>query len=611
MRSALVLLLLPSLALAQDVGFDAHDLTLSANDGDVRDPLLVHRPDVLSRGSSWFAASYEYAHEPLVSYPAGGDPRDIVGSTHGLHLNMGAVVHERVRVDVAAPLFFNAMNERGSGTHAALGDIRLTGLVELLVPEAEDDGLGLGVVARLSLPSGEDRAGLGDPSVRFEPSLAMSWASGPLSVAANAGFDLRQSIEERGGLTNPSRFTAGAAVGMAVAEQTGVTLEGRLAAPLKGQQQPGQATPAELLLSARQQFGESLHALVGAAAGVGPGVGAAEYRLLAGVGWTFGRDADVDRDADGLRDRDDTCPREPETANGYRDEDGCPDELATVDLQVLDADGIVEGAQGWVTVGEQTYDAPLADAMPGERATVIAELGCAVGESTAELHEGANTVPVTLAAERAYTATIEVVARGGGPVEVVSGRWREPGYGCVVSEDVAFRDGSTTVPVGERPLELRINAEGYRPARLSVFDQPDWEQAARTYRVVLRPLRDGFSERQIDLPDRILFEVDTANLHPSSKLILDAIAQQIAQLPPDERVEVEGHTDSTASDSYNQALSERRAAAVVEYLVSKGVRASRLTPRGYGEAEPIATNATEAGREQNRRVVFTVLKPTE
>jgi OOP family OmpA-OmpF porin len=67
---------------------------------------------------------------------------------------------------------------------------------------------------------------------------------------------------------------------------------------------------------------------------------------------------------------------------------------------------------------------------------------------------------------------------------------------------------------------------------------------------------------------------------------------------------VEGHTDSTGADAYNQALSERRANAVLKYLVDAGVPAARLSARGFGESEPVADNDTAEGRAQNRRVVL-------
>ena len=72
-------------------------------------------------------------------------------------------------------------------------------------------------------------------------------------------------------------------------------------------------------------------------------------------------------------------------------------------------------------------------------------------------------------------------------------------------------------------------------------------------------------------------------------------------------VEVAGHTDSTGPEAYNQGLSERRAKSVQDYLVSKGIRASRLTAKGYGESMPVASNDTEKGRAENRRVELIVL----
>ena len=71
-------------------------------------------------------------------------------------------------------------------------------------------------------------------------------------------------------------------------------------------------------------------------------------------------------------------------------------------------------------------------------------------------------------------------------------------------------------------------------------------------------------------------------------------------------VEVAGHTDSRTSDAYNQALSQRRAKVVFDYLVAHGIDASRMTWKGYGESQPIATNDTAEGRAQNRRTELIV-----
>ena len=65
---------------------------------------------------------------------------------------------------------------------------------------------------------------------------------------------------------------------------------------------------------------------------------------------------------------------------------------------------------------------------------------------------------------------------------------------------------------------------------------------------------------------------------------------------------IEGHTDNTGSDAHNQALSEKRAISVKAYLVNAGVNASRLTTQGFGSSRPVASNDTELGRSQNRRV---------
>ncbi len=97
------------------------------------------------------------------------------------------------------------------------------------------------------------------------------------------------------------------------------------------------------------------------------------------------------------------------------------------------------------------------------------------------------------------------------------------------------------------------------------------------------------------------FAFDSAEIDPSSSVVLDAAADQLRECP-NVSVRVEGHTDSIGSDAYNQGLSERRAEGVQGHLIGRGVSASRLTAVGFGESQPIASNETDEGRALNRRV---------
>ena len=103
------------------------------------------------------------------------------------------------------------------------------------------------------------------------------------------------------------------------------------------------------------------------------------------------------------------------------------------------------------------------------------------------------------------------------------------------------------------------------------------------------------------------FDNDQAMLRADSMAILDQAAATLKQWG-DVKVEVAGHTDSRSSDEYNMNLSQRRAEAVRNYLVSKGVAADRLTAKGYGESSPVADNETEEGRFKNRRVELVPMK---
>ncbi|MBA3392634.1 MAG: OmpA family protein [Deltaproteobacteria bacterium] len=112
----------------------------------------------------------------------------------------------------------------------------------------------------------------------------------------------------------------------------------------------------------------------------------------------------------------------------------------------------------------------------------------------------------------------------------------------------------------------------------------------------------------IAIIDKIQFEIGKADLKPISFPILDEVVQVMKDNKQIELVTVEGHTDSTGSAELNRTLSQGRAESVVKYIASKGIKKDRMDPKGFGPDRPIADNATEEGREANRRVEFNIAK---
>ena len=105
----------------------------------------------------------------------------------------------------------------------------------------------------------------------------------------------------------------------------------------------------------------------------------------------------------------------------------------------------------------------------------------------------------------------------------------------------------------------------------------------------------------------IFFDFDKSIIKPEGRPVLDEIVT-VLNSNPSMRVDIQGHTDSVGSDAWNQGLSERRARAVMKYLVSAGITPERLTAKGFGEGSPATTNETKEGRALNRRVE---LKPLQ
>ena len=173
-----------------------------------------------------------------------------------------------------------------------------------------------------------------------------------------------------------------------------------------------------------------------------------------------------------------------------------------------------------------------------------------------------------------------------------SGRAVKDGSGaCVVTSGAVLPEcagAAKPAPAAPSPAAPSAPAKPAAPAAPTTPAQP------------ARPAPSSVRQSVVIQADA-LFDFDKSVLRPDGRKSIDDAIAKLRGVDL-ELVIATGHTDSIGSDAYNQRLSERRAAAVKDYLVSKGIPASKITTIGKGESQPVATNKTAEGRQKNRRV---------
>lgn len=188
---------------------------------------------------------------------------------------------------------------------------------------------------------------------------------------------------------------------------------------------------------------------------------------------------------------------------------------------------------------------------------------------------------------------------------------QDPG---LVEQPVSIDASASNDPEGD-PLTYTFDfGDGSAPARLTLpRTTHSYAKAGRyTVKVTVDDSRGGIASAtaptnitlRVVMSDRkgqALFDFDKATLKPAAKATLDAVVKALKE-NPSLGVRIVGHTDNKGSDAYNMGLSQRRADAVAAYLASQGIDRSSITTEARGLREPTASNATETGRAQNRRV---------
>jgi outer membrane protein OmpA-like peptidoglycan-associated protein len=256
---------------------------------------------------------------------------------------------------------------------------------------------------------------------------------------------------------------------------------------------------------------------------------------------------DPDNDGDGISDEEDECPHEPEDPDGFEDSDGCPD-------PDNDGDGISD----------------VRDVCPRE--------------AGAEKKDGCPFVDTD----------------GDGISDARDECPEKP------EDEDGFRDGDGC-PDPDNDGDGIADEEDECPSEPETVNGVDDEDGCPDEGASGVEVSEG----EIEIEDRVFFDTDRATIKQKSYIVLEEVASALEANAEIEKVRIEGHTDADGRDLYNLALSQRRSNAVREFLVDRGVDPSRLESKGYGEAEPIASNDTEEGRRKNRRVEMTILEVEE
>ncbi|MEL7003521.1 MAG: OmpA family protein [Bacteroidota bacterium] len=174
----------------------------------------------------------------------------------------------------------------------------------------------------------------------------------------------------------------------------------------------------------------------------------------------------------------------------------------------------------------------------------------------------------------------------------------------IISSNPQTGEYEILLPAGEL-YGLRAEADGFVSVNQNI-DLREYEEDGE-HNVAQQDLYLVPIEKEVDVVlNNIFFDFDKAVLKKESFPELNRLVE-LLQARGSMTIEIEGHADSIGDDNYNLGLSERRAKSVSTYLSSKGVKAERLSTKGYGEAQPAASNDTAEGRRKNRRVVFKIV----
>lgn len=491
------------------------------------------------------------------------DGRSLSLAPHAFNLALygGWTFEDRLRIELVAPVYAHAQTATtlDSFSGPALGDALVQANVRLF--QNNSGTFGASVIPTLGLPTGPRNALLGRGGHGRLRSAVGGEIAERFGYVANVGFTLSPGARfENVAVGSSVDGALGAWVHLDRSLRVGGDIEHRIGVSSA----PGMRnTIGWASAFAQVMSDEGLGLSVSAGKGTYQGVGAPQWRVQAAI--TFSPKT-RDSDGDGIPDRYDLCPLDPEDYDGFEDDDGCPEYDNDGDT-FLDVDDLCPNEpEDWD--GFMDYD------------------GCP------EYDNDQDGIPDELDACPNTPGTDDQM-------------------GCPDTDGDGVTDPMDQCPLDPGPAELLgcpdSDGDGVPDWRDACPDTPRSEgEPAETSTGC--PTRAYVEGDQIRITEKVLFQTGRATVRPESFPLLDDIVATLDRYPQIRMVEVAGHTDSKGGAAMNKRLSDQRAAAVKQYLLNKGVDRDRLTSAGYGLEQPIDTNMTEIGRERNRRVEFRILE---
>ena len=522
-----------------------------------------------------------------------------------------------VELGVALPIvFFQAGDLSGFGQDPADDDTRITTIGDIrIVPKLRlidplwAAGFGAAVTAKIYVPISDSKNFESDGEIRFTPNLVLDWThSVGLSIAFNVGYDARP---EHGVLDFEDEANLRYGFGVVVPTfWRPLSLMGNLYGDVDVED-PGfgknRDEPLEFMAGLQVNLPENVSIALGGGGGLNRAIGAPRYRIFLAMGYAPGAQ---DRDDDGILDVDDRCPLRKEDFDGDRDHDGCPDgdldgdgiedDMDECPNQAEDADGFKDqdGCPDYDNDEDGIVD--LSDKCLNTAGPVANE-GCPNDDSDGdgivdsedkcpnepEDKDGFDDLDGCPDLDDDFDGIPDTSDKCPKIAEDKDGFKDEDG--C--PEDDNDADGIKDVDDG-----CPNNAENFND-----YEDEDGCPDTKNARVKV-------GKNKLIISEKIYFKTGSDQIQSRSFSILNDIASVLKTNTQISGVRIEGHTDSKGNASKNASLSQRRADSVMKYLINKDVSSSRLEAFGFGEENPISSNASAKGRAKNRRVEFKIRK---